>query len=225
MKDKLHKQMSEALITMFFLTLSGGLQDTYTYMIRGKVFANAETGNIILLATHLFSNDLQGCIKYIFPIVSFAIGVFVAERISSYKDKSFHLHWRQVILLIEILILVLVAWIPNSSNNLANAFVSFTCALQVQTFRKVNGHPFASTMCIGNLRSGTEALSRYLQTHDPYEKSRSLHYFFIIFTFALGAGLGSYLSTFLGNQLILVSCAFLLISFLLMFVKPLEEGV
>ncbi len=31
---------------------------------------------------------------------------------------------------------------------MANALVSFACAMQVQTFRKVRGHAYASTMCI-----------------------------------------------------------------------------
>ena len=38
-----HGQMSEAFSTMVFLTLSGGLQDAYTYCVRGQVFANAQT--------------------------------------------------------------------------------------------------------------------------------------------------------------------------------------
>ena len=45
-----HGQMSEAFSTMVFLTLSGGLQDAYTYCIRGQVFANAQTGNIVLMS-------------------------------------------------------------------------------------------------------------------------------------------------------------------------------
>ena len=40
--------MSESFLTAGFLSLSGGLQDAYTYMSRGKVFANAQTGNIVL---------------------------------------------------------------------------------------------------------------------------------------------------------------------------------
>ena len=37
---KPHGQMSEAFITALFLSVSGGLQDVYTYLYRGKVFAN-----------------------------------------------------------------------------------------------------------------------------------------------------------------------------------------
>ena len=53
---KPHGQMSEAFITALFLSVSGGLQDVYTYLYRGKVFANAQTGNIVLMAVRNFRN-------------------------------------------------------------------------------------------------------------------------------------------------------------------------
>ena len=49
-----------------------------------------------------------------------------------------------------------MGFLPQEANTFANAVVSFVCAMQVQTFRKVRGHAYASTMCIGNMRSGTD---------------------------------------------------------------------
>lgn len=49
------KQMSESFLTAAFLSVSGGLQDMYTYISRGHVFANAQTGNIVLLSQHIFA--------------------------------------------------------------------------------------------------------------------------------------------------------------------------
>ena len=69
----------------------------------------------------------------------------------------------------------------------ANMLVSFVCAMQVQTFRKVRGHAYASTMCIGNLRSGTEALCEYFHDKNPAVLRRALTYFGVIGIFALGA--------------------------------------
>ena len=53
MKPNHHGQMSESFLTAVFLSLSGGLQDAYTYLFRGKVFANAQPGNIVLLSANL----------------------------------------------------------------------------------------------------------------------------------------------------------------------------
>ena len=58
---KPHGQMSEAFITALFLSVSGGLQDVYTYLYRGKVFANAQTGNIVLMAVKLPDTPLRLC--------------------------------------------------------------------------------------------------------------------------------------------------------------------
>lgn len=75
-------------------------------------------------------------------------------------------------LLMEIVILFAVGFMPKHLDLLATVLVSFACAMQVQTFRKVSGYSYASTMCIGNLRSGTEAFTGYLQTHDTEKLKR-----------------------------------------------------
>ena len=59
---------------------------------------------------------------------------------------------------------------------MANALVSFACAMQVQTFRKVNGYAFASTMCIGNMRSGMDSLCSWVLNRNPAALKKSLYY-------------------------------------------------
>ena len=44
-----YNQMSDSGINAAFLILSGGLLDSYTYCCRGGVFANAQTGNLVLM--------------------------------------------------------------------------------------------------------------------------------------------------------------------------------
>ena len=52
-------QMSDSFITAIFVVLSGGFQDAYTYMCRDEVFANAQTGNIVLMSSHLFQGEFK----------------------------------------------------------------------------------------------------------------------------------------------------------------------
>ena len=153
--------MSESLLTAVFIVLSGGLQDAYTYLCRGKVFANAQTGNIVLFSAHLFEGEWALSASYLVPVLSFMAGVFVAECIHRRYKRMEKVHWRQLIIAAEIVLLFVVGFLPQSVNTLANALVSFVCAMQVQTFRKVRGHAYASTMCIGNMRNGTEVLCVY----------------------------------------------------------------
>ena len=157
------KQMSEAFINSAFLALSGGFQDAYTYNTRNEVFSNAQTGNVVLMSQHFMTGDWKAGVRYLLPLIAFVLGVFVADQIQMRYKYARRLHWRQGILLAEIVILFVVGFIPHSLNMTATIFVSFACAMQVQTFRKMGGYSYASTMCIGNLRSGTAAFSRYLQ--------------------------------------------------------------
>lgn len=212
-------QMSEAFITSVFLALSGGFQDAYTYFTRNEVFSNAQTGNIVLMSTHLMMGEWMDVLRYLCPLLAFAGGVFFAERIHMLFKYAKRLHWRQGILLMEIIILFAVGFMPARLDLLATALVSFACAMQVQTFRKVSGYSYASTMCIGNLRSGTEAFTSYLHTHDTEKLKKALYYFGIILFFGLGAGIGGNLSIRYGFHIIWVSSGLLLISFLLMFIE------
>ena len=45
--------MSESMLLNLLLAFRGGFQDAYTYIVRDKVFANAQTGNIVLMSTYL----------------------------------------------------------------------------------------------------------------------------------------------------------------------------
>lgn len=215
-------QMSEAFVNNMFLAFSGGLQDAYTYNTRDGVFSNAQTGNVVLMSQLIMSGKWQAALHYLFPLIAFIAGVIAVEGIQGRFGNAKRLHWRQGVLLTEILILFGVGFIPLKWNIIATVLVSFSCAMQVQAFRKVRGYAYASTMCIGNMRSGTEALSAYIREKDPEQLKKAGYYFGIILFFAIGAGIGGNLSMKYGISVIWICCACLLISFCLMFVEKVE---
>ena len=47
------KQASESIELGIALALSGGMMDAYSYVMRDKVFANGQTGNIILFSINV----------------------------------------------------------------------------------------------------------------------------------------------------------------------------
>ena len=71
----------------------------------------------------------------------------------------------------------------------------------------------------GYLRSGMDALVAFGHTHDKNALWKSLHYFAIIFIFALGAGIGTQCVGIFGERTIWLSCALLLVSLCFMFIK------
>ena len=219
------KQMSEAFICSAFLALSGGFQDAYTYNTRNEVFSNAQTGNVVLMSQNFMTGKWEAGLKDLFPLFAFALGVLIAEQIQHKYKYAKRLHWRQGILGAEIIILFIVGFIPQRGNIIATVLVSFACAMQVQTFRKVNGYAFASTMCIGNMRSGMDSLCSWVLNRNPAALKKSLYYWGIILLFALGAGLGSLTLDLCGAKAIWLSCLLLAVSFCLMFLKEDVEEI
>lgn len=218
------RQMSETWRLGILLALVGGYLDAYTYLCRGGVFANAQTGNIVLLGVHLVEREWMEAFYYLLPILAFVAGIFIAEAIKSRHRFNEAIHWRQIVVAIEIAALAVVAFLPvGEMDPPANIIVSFVCALQVETFRKVNGISCATTMCTGNLRSGTELLYRSRHGGGEQEKRDALQYYGVIATFILGAVLGSFFTQWLQGKAVLISCVGLAAAFLLMYKQNAGE--
>lgn len=218
MKDT--KQMSETFLLGVLLATTGGFLDAYTYMSRGHVFANAQTGNMVLLGINIAEGNFREASYYSIPIVAFIVGIIISEIAKKrYKAKK-AIHWRQIVIIAEVVVLMIVAYIPDGRwNMVANILVSLVCSMQVQSFRKFNGNAFATTMCTGNLRSGTEQMIRYIQTKDRFILERSMQYYGIILFFIIGAGMGVLVTNRLGTYSVLSCCMILMVVFGMMFIN------
>ena len=155
-------QISESIELGILLALSGGFMDAYSYIGRGEVFANAQTGNMLLLGVHLSEGNIPAAIRYLCPVLAFTFGIALADIVRNSGIGS-HLHWRQISVVAEAIILTIVSFLPQSHNLLANSLTSLACGIQVESFRKIHGNGIATTMCIGNLRSGTQKKEKLLK--------------------------------------------------------------
>lgn len=214
------RQMSETYVVAAILASAGGFLDAYSYLVRGHVFANAQTGNIVLLGMRFFDRDWLGCAKYLMPIVMFVAGVLLADRLRI-KLKNSSLHWRQHIILIEAAVLAAVTYIPVGGRYdiVANTLISFVCSLQVESFRKVHSISFATTMCTRNLRTATEQISLYLTDKDDEHLSAALKLYGIIAFFILGVIIGTLICSALGRSGLIFVIFQLIAVFVLMFIE------
>lgn len=223
LNQKENVQMSDSRRLALVLAVSGGLMDAYTYLFRGRVFANAQTGNILLLGVNLSEGKLPEALRYLFPVLAFACGIVLAELIRHFYGKNNSFHWRQAALLTECVILFLVGFLSPEYNAAANAMVSFACGIQVESFRKVKGNASSTTMCIGNLRSGTQAVCEYFFTGEKGVLRRGLTYYGIILAFTIGAIAGNETIKLFGQRAIWCSCLFLVVGCVLMFCR--KKGI
>ena len=204
-----NKIKNEISLTMvMFLTFSGGLMDAYSYINRGKVFSNAQTGNLLLLGVNLSLGNFDLVIHYLMPVLGFIFGIFLAVFFKNILHKR-NIYFEIFVLIIEIIIMIAVMFIPYELNLLATSLLSLACGMQVEAFRRFQNHPIATTMCIGNLRAGVD----------------SLVYFSIIIDFILGAVVGNFVIEWCSIYSIGFSGVVLFICLLLLLLKKNEKKI
>lgn len=198
------------------LAVAGGCMDAYSYLFRDHVFANAQTGNMLLVGVNLVKGDMHEALKYLLPVAAFAIGIAVAD-VLHFRIKEKKLRWHQISAIIEAVILATVTFIPTELNGLANALTSLGCGMQLETFRRISESHVPTTMCIGNLRNVVNYLDLYFATRDRHSLQKAGLYSLIIVAFVAGAVIESILIPILGSFAILLSSFLLIIAFVLLF--------
>lgn len=211
-----HIPLHETFLIGGLLAVVGGFLDAYTYTLRGGVFANAQTGNIVLLAINAADGAFYQASFYLIPILAFVFGVYMTEIIKEKFSKNQFIKWEHFVILIEIILLLIVGFIPTSiPSGIVNVTVSFICSIQVNSFRKISGIPYASTMCTGNLRSCFENLYKYTHHKEKRALLSCIKYLGVIMLFILGAFIGTLLSKAFGYHCIWFCDIILLAVFLI----------
>jgi len=185
----------------------GGFLDVYTYILHKGVFANAQTGNIVLIGVSIVNANISDSIKFVYPVFAFILGVIVSETIKSPKKNVKSIDWTIIILLIEIIVLLIIGFLPESIPDIyITTAISFISSVQISSFKKIRNSSYNTTMMTGNLRAFTETLYRFIRTRDKELKTKSLNYLIIICCFITGAGLGSILIKYFGIKSIWICC-------------------
>ena len=80
-KMQVHTKTSESVRLGVLLAIVGGFLDAYTFICRGGVFANAQTGNIVLIGVEATKGNFRQAFMAFLPILAFIIGIIVTEKI------------------------------------------------------------------------------------------------------------------------------------------------
>lgn len=207
---------SESVHLGIFLTIVGGFLDAYTFVGRGGVFANAQTGNIVLVGVEASRGNWKQALMYVPPILAFILGVIVVEAIKKRSSLLFIHDSARAILIIEIILLFIIGFLPSTvSDSFVNVIISFVSSVQISAFRKLVDSPYSTTMTTGNLRSASYQAYIAVTKKDRESAIRALRYFIIISSFLFGAFLGGILTESVGDKAILVAAFILAFSLIL----------
>ncbi len=189
------------------LSFAGGFMDACGYLLRDQVFAFAQTGNMILMSIRLARLDFLGAGYYLCSLAAFFLGIMATELIKRYVFRFEKVACEHFVLTVEILLFLVIGFVPLSVPAITvNLTVSFISAMQIDCFKRLEGMAYASTMCTGNFRSGTENLFRRLIYGDRAAGRKSARYFLVIAGFCFGAVMGAVLCPILSQHTVWV-CA------------------
>ena len=191
-----------AVAAIVLVTSAGGALDAWVYIAHGHVFANAQTGNVVLMMIATSTGDVQQAANHLPSLIAFIAGVFVSRQAGSLLHRS-ALDARGIRLGCEGLLLTALAFAAaHLSDRSITACVGFIAGLQITSLSHIGGWSFNTGMTTGNLRGAVSALSKVL-TGAPEERAHALVIGALCVAFAIGALMGAWLTPRLGNLTLL----------------------
>ena len=169
------------------LIFAGGMMGAYTYNLRGGVFCNAQTANVVLMALAFGHGQWQKGFYYLIPITAYFAGAAVSEALpSGIRHRNF-LRWDTCLIAFEILILFLLGFVPLTwPAQIVQVTINFICSMQYNTFRQAEGIPMATTFVTNHIRQTGIWTVTAIRKKDPAARSRAWKHFRMVAVFFLG---------------------------------------
>ena len=192
MAEKQKYLVCERRSVFALLTLSAGMMGAYTFNLRGGVFCNAQTANVVLMAIAFGAgNWSEGC-YYLIPISAYLAGAFLSEILPSPVRRFGFLRWDTYLVAFECVALFAIGFIPLSwPHHLVQVLVNFIASMQYNTFRQAEGIPMATTFCTNQLRQVGIGFAKMLRKGDRDGLHRALFFLGMLGCFCAGGVLST----------------------------------
>ncbi|MBF0786976.1 MULTISPECIES: YoaK family protein [unclassified Streptococcus] len=188
-------QVFEGLRIATALTFISGYLNAFTYITQGGRFAGIQSGNVIMLSYYLAKGDISQVVSFFNPIFFFVLGQFVVYLIKQGLKKDKWLwHFCSSLLMTGLIILAVVIS-PFVGPFFTMATLAFVASIQIGTFQKLRGAPYANVMMTGNLKNAAYLWFKGWVEHDRILRKRGQETILILGSFSLGVILSTLLSS------------------------------
>lgn len=196
-----------SLATGSVLMVATGFVDAYTFLRHGHVFAQAMTGNLVLIGIGAFDPTVVPFWRPLVAYLGFVAGVAVVWAWSRLREQP--VPGPQVATLgLQVVVLVLVGLLSDQVPPAAVVVViAFTAGMQIAAFRGVGRAEFTTTVMTTNSMKAVSAALSALTSTDPEDKAVARAYGTALACFVAGAFLGAFLSTRWGDRAAWVDAA------------------
>lgn len=213
-------KIQEKLWFFALLIFAGGFYGGYTYSLRGQVFANAQTANLVMMMLSLGKGNWGRALYSLAPFSAYIFGVGLSEYLrqknseeenrslenKSQENKSLESKISQgkqsieeKLLLFEALICFLLGIMPASwPDQFCQLSLSFICAMQFNIFRKAEGIPMATTFCTNHIRQMGCHLTEAIFFHNEESRKIAKSHGLMLVAFSLGVLTAVLLAKFFG---------------------------
>lgn len=190
----------------YSLITVAGFWGAYTYLLRGNIFCNAQTGNVVLMAMALGSAQWVHAFYYLIPISSYIMGSFISELVPNPIKHHLFIRWDTLLILIEMIAILFLGALPESAPvQISQVTINFIASMQYNTFRQAEGVPMATTFATNHIRQIGVGLAKEIQHwNSPKKKHRKklAKHTKMLFFFTTGATIGTLLShIFIGKAI------------------------
>ena len=193
----------------FTLITVAGFWGAYTYLVRGNVFCNAQTGNVVLMGLALGAARWRDALYYLIPISAYILGAFVSELAPNPVKHHLFIRWDTILILIEILTVLGLGLIPESAPvQISQVVINFVASMQYNTFRQAEGVPVATTFATNHIRQIGVGLAKELQhrhTQNKSHREKLIKHAGMLLFFTIGAVVGTVFCSLLREKSIWVT--------------------
>ena len=189
-----------SLATGSVLMLATGFVDAYTFLQHGHVFAQAMTGNLVLIAIGAFDPSIVAFWRPLVSYLAFVLGVVAVWAWS--RGQAPRRPGPQLATLgLQVVVLAVVGFLTGGALSvLITAFISFASGMQIAAFRDVGRASFTTTVMTTNSMKTVNAALTAVTSADPEGRVVARAYGMALAGFVAGAFLGAFLSTRLGDR-------------------------
>jgi uncharacterized membrane protein YoaK (UPF0700 family) len=206
-------ERTRSLWFALLLTLANGFLDAHTYIVRGGVFANVQTANVIFFAIDGSEGKWTAALAHVWPILAFIAGVVLAAHIKSGRVERILPHPLRWTMAIQAVALTIIGFVPASvPHSYVTVPISFLAAIQIGLFRNVGELVYLPVATTGNLMRVVEAgYDGFVERHAESRRAFGV-YGTLILAFAAGAFGGAVASLAWGVHAIWLPAGFLAIT-------------
>lgn len=196
-KKKSNFLMCERKWVYHVLIIVAGFFGAYTFLLRGNVFCNAQTGNVVLMGMALGAKKWNEAFYYLIPISAYLTGAFISELLPNPIKHHLPVRWDTLLIVIEMLAVLGLGFVPESAPvQISQVTINFIASMQYNTFRQAEGVPMATTFATNHIRQigiGLAAEVRHLRTKDKSHRSSLINHFEMLVFFIIGSVVGTIL--------------------------------